>query len=64
MCNSNSDFVFSNKVLGKYDVAYYKCSNCESLQTETPYWLDEAYAENKEKFEIEKEFRQFLLQEN
>jgi hypothetical protein len=25
-------------------VSYYECERCGSLQTETPYWLDEAYA--------------------
>jgi hypothetical protein len=28
----------------KYDVAYFRCENCGSLQTEQPYWLEEAYS--------------------
>jgi 2-polyprenyl-3-methyl-5-hydroxy-6-metoxy-1,4-benzoquinol methylase len=35
--------IFKTKVLGKYDVDYYQCSNCEFIQTEEPYWLPEAY---------------------
>jgi hypothetical protein len=31
-------------LLSKYDVSYYLCDNCGFLQTEQPYWLDEAYA--------------------
>lgn len=31
-------------VLGKYDVAYYRCVNCGFVHTERPYWLDEAYS--------------------
>ena len=30
--------------MGKHKVDYYECQNCESLQTEDPYWLEEAYA--------------------
>jgi hypothetical protein len=31
------------RVLGKYDVCYWCCDTCGSLQTDPPYWLDEAY---------------------
>jgi hypothetical protein len=34
---------FSARVLKKYDAAYFHCPECGFLQTETPYWLDEAY---------------------
>lgn len=34
---------FEVKLLKKHDVAYYYCNNCGLLQTETPYWLDDAY---------------------
>jgi len=30
--------------LDKYDVGYYECSTCRLVQTETPYWLKEAYS--------------------
>lgn len=43
MCGKNSEYVFSAKVLKKYVVKYFHCSNCGFLQTEEPYWLDEAY---------------------
>ena len=33
-------------MLGKYDVQYYKCQKCLSLQTDPPNWLDEAYINN------------------
>jgi 2-polyprenyl-3-methyl-5-hydroxy-6-metoxy-1,4-benzoquinol methylase len=35
--------LFSKKVLNKYTVEYFKCSNCEFIQTEDPFWLKEAY---------------------
>ena len=43
LCSGSVNYVFSKKILGKYEVNYYKCSDCLSLQTETAYWLDEAY---------------------
>ncbi|PHK16081.1 hypothetical protein VF12_40245, partial [Nostoc linckia z15] len=30
-------------VLGKYVVQYYRCTSCQFIFTETPYWLNEAY---------------------
>jgi len=31
-------------VLNKYSVSYFLCPNCEFVQTEEPYWLNEAYS--------------------
>ncbi len=36
--------VFRHAILRKYDVQYFQCASCGFLQTETPYWLDEAYS--------------------
>jgi 2-polyprenyl-3-methyl-5-hydroxy-6-metoxy-1,4-benzoquinol methylase len=44
ICNSDSNRIFNANVLGKYSVAYYQCSHCHFIQTETPYWLNEAYS--------------------
>jgi 2-polyprenyl-3-methyl-5-hydroxy-6-metoxy-1,4-benzoquinol methylase len=35
---------FRARVLQKHDVRYFFCSSCGLLQTETPYWLEEAYS--------------------
>nr|WP_161501451.1 class I SAM-dependent methyltransferase [Rhodopirellula sp. SM50] len=35
--------LFSAKVLGQYDVVYSRCDQTGFIQTEPPYWLDEAY---------------------
>lgn len=43
VCKSELNKVFTKRVLEKYDVIYYQCSNCKLLQTENPYWLEEAY---------------------
>jgi hypothetical protein len=43
LCGRHTKEFFRAKVLLKFDVAYYCCEDCGSLQTEEPYWLDEAY---------------------
>ena len=45
ICDSNSHYFATAKVLQKYNVNYFQCSNCGFVQTEEPYWLDEAYSE-------------------
>lgn len=46
ICGSESSTLFSDKVtiLRRYPVEYYRCSRCSFIQTETPYWLPEAYS--------------------
>ena len=36
-------FLFKQKVLNKYDVSYFKCNDTGFIQTDEPYWLNEAY---------------------
>jgi methyltransferase family protein len=42
ICGSSTRLAFTHQVLRKYDCSYYFCDNCGGLQTEDPYWLDEA----------------------
>lgn len=35
--------IFSALLLRSHEVDYYRCPNCGLLQTEEPYWRDEAY---------------------
>ena len=44
ICSQNSEKFFSKKILRKYNVSYYRCNKCLFIQTEEPYWLDEAYS--------------------
>ena len=44
ICHSISNYIFESYMLNKYKVNYYYCDNCEFLQTEEPFWLDESYA--------------------
>ena len=43
ICQSTRHLAFSSIVLRKYDVDYFYCDECGFLQTESPYWLEEAY---------------------
>jgi len=43
LCGMETESKFILKVLFKYDITYYKCNTCYSLQTEEPYWLQESY---------------------
>jgi Methyltransferase domain len=44
LCGASSAKIFNKLVLARHDVAYFRCVDCQSIQTEVPYWLDEAYA--------------------
>ena len=43
ICGGESIERFSAVVLEKYTVRYFLCNTCLFLQTEEPYWLQEAY---------------------
>jgi hypothetical protein len=44
VCGAASTFAFAQKVIGR-DVSYFDCARCGYVQTESPYWLEEAYAD-------------------
>jgi len=44
ICLSESKLLFKANVLNKYEVGYYQCINCRFIQTDDPYWLNEAYS--------------------
>jgi hypothetical protein len=46
ICKTTTKQVFSTKILKKHDVNYFHCEACGFLQTEEPYWLEEAYGES------------------
>lgn len=43
ICNSQATKIFEKIVLLKYNVSYFQCTACDFVQTEEPFWLDEAY---------------------
>lgn len=42
-CGGPTCAAFESLVLGRHRVEYLRCRNCDSLQTEPPYWLSESY---------------------
>ena len=43
ICDTITKEYSVKKVLNKYDVNYYRCPCCNFIQTEKPYWFNEAY---------------------
>ena len=43
VCSSERKPIFKATLLNKYNVSYCACEVCGLIQTEEPYWLDEAY---------------------
>ena len=44
ICGSNlAEPAFTGRILAKYDTGYFYCRECGHLQTESPFWLKEAY---------------------
>lgn len=45
ICESQTYKFDNSKILNKYLIEYFICTKCSFLQTEKPYWLEEAYKE-------------------
>jgi len=45
LCGGAANFAFDRVIIGKYRADFFLCGNCGSLQSEEPYWLDEAYSD-------------------
>ncbi len=43
ICNSETEIISTQKILQKHSVNYHQCSNCKFIQTDEPFWLEEAY---------------------
>lgn len=46
ICTKKTKKIFMAQILHKYDIQYYHCEQCGFLQTEEPFWLEEAYTES------------------
>lgn len=44
ICGASLQASFRHRLLGRHDVQYLRCDACGLLQTEAPYWLEEAYS--------------------
>lgn len=45
ICKNKSDKFGQALILDKYQVTYWRCQKCGFIQTDSPYWLEEAYGE-------------------
>ena len=43
LCDGPTRESFRLRVLSKHDVLYFLCQHCRSLQSQEPFWLEEAY---------------------
>ena len=43
ICGRDSQFIFRKTILDRYEISYFRCSSCNFVQTEEPYWLSSAY---------------------
>ncbi|HXJ03156.1 MAG TPA: class I SAM-dependent methyltransferase [Micropepsaceae bacterium] len=44
LCGGPTTVSFTAKILKKYPADFHRCDRCGSMQTDSPYWLDESYA--------------------
>jgi glycosyltransferase involved in cell wall biosynthesis len=44
ICGSEAKLFSEAIILNKYEIDYFQCSNCGFIQTEEPFWLEEAYS--------------------
>lgn len=44
ICGADSEFFDQAEILRKHLVRYFRCTACGFVQTETPYWMEEAYS--------------------
>lgn len=44
ICSSPSTYFDEARLINKYDVSFFRCAICGFIQTESPYWLEEAYS--------------------
>ena len=43
VCDSEAAEFAHGQILNRYTIAYYRCGQCGHVQTESPYWLADAY---------------------
>jgi hypothetical protein len=51
LCGQTAIPQFRLALLEKYDVDFSRCTGCDSLQTDEPFWLNEAYADQRRYFD-------------
>lgn len=46
ICESAARLAFTTQVLSQYEVSFFKCTSCDYLFSEEPFWLVHAYDKN------------------
>ncbi len=46
ICSQENNEIFKSTILKNYNISYFYCTNCGFMQTEEPYWLNEAYKDS------------------
>lgn len=62
ICGAEAPLWERARILGRHDIAYYRCPDCGFIETEEPYWLDEAYSEAIADADIGLAGRNYMLQ--
>lgn len=56
-------YIFTGTLLGKYDVKYFQCEDTGFIQTEEPFWLQEAYSSAITQLDLGLPYRNELLRD-
>jgi len=57
----DATFLFETKILNKHNIKYYQCNQTGFIQTEEPYWLEEAYSSAITKLDVGLAYRNLRL---
>ncbi|MBC7399965.1 MAG: class I SAM-dependent methyltransferase [Mucilaginibacter sp.] len=60
---ADTTLLFTARILNKYDVKYYRSNDTGFIQTEEPYWLQEAYSSAITKLDVGLVYRNITLRE-
>ncbi|MGE5659840.1 MAG: methyltransferase domain-containing protein [Actinomycetota bacterium] len=63
ICEATSLKFANARIINKYNIDYFQCQNCGFVQTEEPYWLEEAYSEAIAKSDVGLVYRNFNFSE-
>jgi hypothetical protein len=63
ICGVETSVHASATIRGRHTITYYRCDACQFIQTETPFWLPEAYAEPINRSDVGYLGRNFYLSE-
>ena len=61
LCGASTRSRFTHTIIKQHTVEYYECLGCHSLQTEEPYWLEQAYANDQSVLDVGRAQRNVLV---